>query len=287
MIKNVIKKRDGFSLVELSLVLIIVALIVVGIIGGKALIERGKLSNMKTYTSNFSSRDFNQYLSLWIEPSMPDAYELSSSDVLTVSDQGDSDGFQTDFYASSASASPTYTEGAINGFPAWEFDGVDDCLVENTGVARFTSRAHTIFFVALRTDDSDGGVFGVNNSDTHYVENFTFLGTTGIRLQTSTIGSPTLWSNSSLEDTVVVGAFTYDGTNISFYSNGTQRYSNAAGGSILTGRTLSIGCLKYISGTLYYPFKGYIGEVLVYEKALNAYERGEVEDYLMTKWKVN
>lgn len=182
--------QKAFSLIEISIVLIIIGLLVYGATSGKALINRARIIKMRDYTKSFSSLSVNKNLAFWIESSMPDAYETASDGTIAIIDKAIFDGARTDVTSRYSSESPTYTENAINKLPAFYFDGNDDCI-NNNDMAQISSKPHTIFFIAKQTntDNNDDLIYSFSNPTTPtFTEAINFKNNNSIRLQNGHIG---------------------------------------------------------------------------------------------------
>jgi len=270
--------QKAFSLLEIAVIFVIIGLIAYGIMFGNAVVDRARVIKMRDQTKSFSSSSFNKNLAFWIEPSMPNAYKVSDSGIITVTDRAVFDGKKTDVEAPSSAGSPVYTSGVINGLPAFYFDGTNDYL-QNDSVGILTSKVHTVFFVILADSvASSDTVYGFNNgsSDIEVMN----ANASSITVTTSG-GSPVLYSGT-VGNLALVGAFTTNGSTFTFYKNGTSSYSSS--NSTLPAFSNSFYVGREAGGDY---FKGYIGELLIYDKALSNSERQEVETYLMAKWKIS
>ncbi len=159
---------------------------------------------------------------------------------------------------------PTYVQNAINGLPAVKFSD----SVRTRMAANKAATAQTVFIVAKTT--SYGGLDGIWGRN---------LGDHGIRA--SALGT---WQHPGNE-----GEFTQFG---SIYINGVAGNTfkpadpyilTAVRGTPDTGSAQAIGDY-WNSGTYQRYFRGYIGEVLVYNRTLSVAERQAVEAYLTDKW---
>jgi hypothetical protein len=269
--------QKAFTLVEISIILVIIGLMAYGIMSGNTIINRARVIKMRDQTKSFSSLSFNKDLVFWIESSMPKAYEISDGGVITVNDRAVFDGASNDAVAPSSAGSPTYTEDVINSLPAFYFDGSSDYLSVNT-VSFYSQLFHTVFFVILADSAaSSDAIYGFNNgsSDIEVME----ANSSSITVTTSG-GSTTLYSGT-VGGNAVVGAFTTNGSTFTFYKDGTSSYNSANTSLPAYSNAFYVG--RETGGDY---FKGYIGEILIYQKALSSSERQEVEEYLMGKWKI-
>ncbi|MDD2600378.1 MAG: hypothetical protein PHO37_14345, partial [Kiritimatiellae bacterium] len=213
---------------------------------------------------------------LWLRPSkVPKiaglSYQLDAGNPDTITLNGtqvsawrDASGTGVEFTQTAGAMQPSYTKNAINGLPALKFrDNTRNRLAANT-----TAAAQTVFILAQTT--SFGGFDGIwGNSGSDY----------GIR--GSALGT---WQhNADGNDFTFNGAMYINGISGSTY-NSAQPY-------ILTAVRATPGVKQvhalgdyWSSGTYQRYFRGFVGEVLVYDRALSAAERATVESYLSAKW---
>jgi hypothetical protein len=69
-----------------------------------------------------------------------------------------------------------------------------------------------------------------------------------------------------------------------YYQNGTSLATSADVASLLDYQGSAIG--RMVDGSSYY-YQGYIGEIIIFNRALSAEKRGDVESYLSDKWRID
>ncbi len=201
------------------------------------------------------------------------AYQLDAVNPATITLNGtkvsawrDSSAAGVNFSQGTVAQQPEYVKNAINGLPAVRFS--DSARNRMTGSKAAT--AQTVFIVARTT--SFGGLDGIwGRSGTDY----------GIRGKS--LGAWQDRTNGGND-----GDFTFSGD---LYIDGVLRNTYyPAQPYILTAtrnapdtNTHAIGDY-WNNGTYLRYFRGYVGEVLVYNRALSAAERAAVENYLKEKW---
>lgn len=112
----------------------------------------------------------------------------------------------------------------------------------------------------------DYGYWGVNNDR--------------IRLRSGTTNAYTP-ANSISQNTWHINTISYNGTNTTVWSDGVQLVQSTAncfGWAI--DNNFDLGAADYIGRS----FQGYLGEVIIFSKALNTVERMIVENYLVAKY---
>ncbi len=185
----------------------------------------------------------------------------------SVSAWNDSSGHGVAFTQPTAANQPTYNATGINGLGAVAFDGGFQKLVSST-----TTATQTVFFVNQVAGYSNlNGIFGQDNGDF------------GIRLN-----NPTAWQNgagnANNNDFSSGGAMSINGLPVT--GNGTfaasQPHILEAVSSGVGNFTAGLG--QYFSNAGQRAYNGQIGEVLVYNGVLSAYDQQAVNSYLTNKW---
>lgn len=166
-----------------------------------------------------------------------------------------------------SSQQPTLVTGAMNGLPVLRFDGADDGLVLQNRI----TTARTVF-MALK--DASSPVDGAERS---------FIGDT-IVLADFRPGQTTWWRTQN--PPVGNGATRINGLLLSGFT--TPRTKQPAVLSVVTTANASLGAIgrQIMAGAGGGPYLGDIAEVLAYDRALDAGERREVENYLMSRYAI-
>jgi prepilin-type N-terminal cleavage/methylation domain-containing protein len=146
-IKN--SKKLGFSLIELSIVILVIGILVLGITKGSAIISKAKIGSARSLT-NSSPASVTPDLVAWYEPSMKSSFlESEAFDATAISTWYDnSPNKNLNASQSSSSLKPLYYESVINNLPAVRFAGTDDIMTFNAN--SFLSSDYTVFVVEQR-----------------------------------------------------------------------------------------------------------------------------------------
>jgi len=183
--------------------------------------------------------------------------------------------------ATYVTAPPPLVSSAINGLSALSFTGTEKL----TGSISITGTTLSIFSVFTLNSSSGlaGRLISLAASGTiDYANNaYTALqrrvsSQVGIYRNGTEISSPITYSTNTLHTAY------YDGTNEYVYTNGGTVYTNASSGTFSISAYMIGANLGYSSDNQ--PWNGYIGEVIVYNIALSAPQRQQVEGYLAQKW---
>ncbi len=288
------KKSKAFSLLEISVITIIIAILMAGVLQSRNIVKKAKLNNARTLTVSSPVKSIGDIVA-WFEPTLEKSF---------IKEEGIGGGKISTWYdinpnittvANNATQDnevnkPTYTESAINGIPAIRFNSSSSnyLLFDGTSLA---NSPYTVFIVEQRR---------ANNSD-----NFIIAGSNSTDNTNLIIGYST--------DTQLMMSYINNGyyANISGYSNPTPRihsvvfnfstrkyYVNGKELTLISSESYpspsspthafddaALGRIVISGGSSYY--EGDIGEIILLKKALTNEERKSVEHYLSKKWNID
>ena len=147
--KSISKK--AFSLIELSVVLIIISALIVAITKASDLIYDARLASAKTLTANSPIFDISDLI-LWLEPTLKNSFGVEETgDNQTISSWYDSSGNIPNNKMTAAQNTtankPLYKKQGVNNLPSLYFDGVNDFLSITNNNYVSISGSFTIFTV--------------------------------------------------------------------------------------------------------------------------------------------
>lgn len=279
---NLKKHQKAFSLVELSMVILIIGILIAGVSQGIDLYEDFRINTAKTLTLNSRAGRVPDLVS-WIETSMNNSFDdTEEKDGLTISNWHDINPIITpnskkNFTQTTVASRPYYNKNVSNGLPA----------------VKFESGRHLVF---------DGGIL-VNTDFTMFiVERKLSNSTTWIFHGGSAVGNNQVFHSGYRSDT----NFTFD-----FYNNGIDYISNNLAGTKTRIHTLffsKIDGQKYwlnggknpdsndasklnpvstsTTNKLGSSYTGYIFEIIYYNRAIYDNERIDIEKYLSKKYNI-
>ncbi|MBM3579542.1 MAG: prepilin-type N-terminal cleavage/methylation domain-containing protein [Alphaproteobacteria bacterium] len=291
------KKRPNkaFSLVELSIVLLIIGVLIAAIGQGLDLLQDARISAARILTQGSRVNSLNGLI-LWLEPTSENSFTTTEAvDGSTISawkDINPQAKNKNDFTAS-GTAKPTYKTNAINNLPALLFNGTNNYMDSTYTVAMSTGV--TVFAVVKPTTVTDGalhyifsslrptfsaGYFKVNlsgnaNLNIYYTSYSAGLITTSF-LPTANQKYLIEAIDTGTKATIYANKTKYTSSNVST----TENFGIANIAEIGACYDLSMDCPGGRTGY----FNGYIAEIIVFDRGLIEKERLAVESYLAKKW---
>jgi len=300
----------AFSLIEISIVVLIIGLLIAGVTQSSRLINQAKINSAKALTQSSPVSSIDD-LHLWIESTNP--LESFGNENIEDGDTIDLSGSTNDWRDLNPQTSirshltigsaPTYKTDAINGLPAVLFDGSDDYLTSSNYTN--ISSGETTIFAVYRTPSTlaAGSIFSMSSSDGDVVNTqfaVTASTTTGYQLcvETDSICDSGTTDDVSTNTVYVISAvYTQDSddpaeadtvTGLTFFQNGALQTDThtATTGDVMSTNSSNSFELGRDNGTDENYFSGHLGELIIYSRDLKQEERQAVEEYLGKKWRV-
>ncbi len=294
--KNTSKKL-AFSLLELSIALIIISTLMVAVIKGSELINQAKLASARQKTADSVVLKIDG-LVLWFEPTLSDSFlnsEIIDGGAIStwIDSSGNNSLNKFTLTQATSTKQPLYSAKAINGIPALKFDGIDDYL-ENSAF-NFPYNDYQMF-VVFRS---------LNSSTPLDIMSADYSGGHGILLETQargvlrTLHRFPYGTGGGDSFNSASGAFSIDNNYmLSYRRNSTSTPKNSTirlNGSTTLSSTPTIA--SFDSSTLHLVvcslmgsgryFNGYIAEIIIYSRALSTQEEQDVEQYLSDKYQIS
>ncbi len=283
MFNNFSKKffqSTAFSLVEVSVVILIIGIFVSGVVGTKYLYNKAVIASAQSLTQASPIRSTKE-LSLWLETSSEQSLsDLERSDGASLSSWNDISGHRIDVNV--GSSNPTYAN-TINRIPAVRFSGdsngyfnVDGKLLNNSN--------YTIIVVEQRESNSGDNYFIGDSTITASGQNLLL----GYKTDGSVIHSQagtTVADNSNAYSSYVssyssdvprVFVFTSSESGKKTYINGNIAATSSDNSKVTNLSNLYIGK----------GYTGQIGELAIFTKELDYAEIVDISYYLKKKWNI-
>jgi prepilin-type N-terminal cleavage/methylation domain-containing protein len=280
--------KSAFSLIELSIVILIIGILVAGITQASRLVSMMKIQSAKNITTSSPVMAINGLIS-WYEPVLDSSFDVAETDDQSLITNWHDSNLQISEKNNLNSVGvlrPKYKKDCINGLPCVEFSNSQ--YLSSTREISLISNL-TIFLVikfkAVSTGDFDAiimtnGPWITNN--VHFqtlpssspILRFSLLGWTALQLDST----QSLVNNRNYLFTVVDNS-----SSMKYYFDGTLQTQSTIVTVPKRFSTFCIGCWFDGSNRQRY-LDAYIGEIIMYDRALNNEERFDVEKYLARKW---
>ncbi len=278
------KSKLAFSLIELSVVILIIGVLVIGITKGSRIIRASKLQSAQSLT-NSSPVHLMDNMILWLETTLDKSFVASEAVDTPLATNGTITTWKDiNPYAQSpnnpvqtgaANTRPRYIANGINGLPSLNFNGSTNYFTyDGSGLV---GSSFTIFVVERHRTNSTtyfmGGLDQTTNRNLHI-----------------SAGQFDQYSHGNYYDAGTVNfsqrLHSYVlrvGVSREYYRNGVFQTPTCCGNpdydALLSYNGPQIG---RVYTTAY--FNGDLGEIIMFKKALTNAERISVEGYLKTKW---
>lgn len=219
---------------------------------------------------------------LWLDAADSSTFTLSGNTITQWRDKS-SNSYLT---YSTAGRTPTYASNIRNGLNVVQYATGQTSIINNFALGQSMS-----IFLVNTPIDSDGGLFIEHSTDANSFNGFYFQSLTGHNMQIT--GPSTTTRLSAASNVGVPGTWTmlegFNNDNPSGTSNLMSYYRN---GMLLASTAANTGTTTYTSNlflngrnnTNLLSFNLYVGELLIYNRALTPSERFQVERYLANKW---
>jgi len=288
---NTFKCNKAFSLIELSIVILIIGLLVAGVSKGSQIYNKIKLASARSLT-NSSVVNSTKALELWLETTSANSFlEVSPEDNESINNWFDIN-LQSTFknnaeaFNNSQNRRPLYVKNKINGLPVLKFDGIDDCMISSVDIRRLSIPNMTMFLVyerKLPIHNSRGGIIGNDPGWARFfIMNHSAIGGSIV----STGSTPHRFDAMGTADrpqilTYISRVGTTNGSSVAINRNlASTTYTENI--SITEQNLTSIG--SHNSATCDKNDNVEIGEIIIFRRALQNGEVNSIEDYLSQKW---
>lgn len=283
MKKNRPTIRKAFTLVELGIVLVIMAILIAGVMEGASMISASKMLGARSHTAKSSVSKINGLVA-WYETSLQDSFVESETSQATQLSQWNDIGpslntSKNNNLTKTATSNVLYEEDGINSITSVKLDAeTTDSKITLASFYQNSLAQSTVFIVfsplgliptqeTLLDSDTSGSTAKISINAASVV----------IDAGTALSGSTTVTSSESY---ILCASFNSTLSSIYFNDADTKLGSGDAGTNSLSG--LTIGSNK--SGTE--RFNGLISEVIVYDNIVGLQDRRDIFRYLADKYDV-
>lgn len=282
MKKKLLLNNKAFSLIELSIVILIIGILVAGVTQSSRLLSQMRLISARSITLN-SPIPATPNLIAWYESVLDKSFEESQmSDQALLSSWYDINPTTTDKRNSFQTADinkPQFSIDSSSGLPVVKF--VDqDFFIMPDGTIPFGNTPYTIIFVSKINAFCVCGVLGSGIYQSNQSNAFRYDPTAGLFYNYWFYIDLAL-SNASLANKMQIFTFTYNLSLREGFVDGVFKGSIASSNRASSSSNNRIG-MTYTSEYL----NGVIGEIIIFDRALKTDERKAIESYLGKKWRI-
>ena len=275
-------KKSAFSLLELSVSLVVVSLLMAMVSQGIKIVASSRLTTARSLTSKSPVPNISGLIA-WYETSSVDSFKTNEAfDGKQISAWYDispnSIPAKKNALTRVASAAVAYESDGINKIPSLLFNGTNK--IELANFYQGSTSQNTIFIVAnpstITTIILDSSSSGSNSNIGQNSNSFSM--NLGSLVSTGTVTNPIV----NLAKVSYIAAVYFNGSNSKVYFNSS---SIIAGGSTINPGTtpltgISIGANRSNASN----YSGLISEIIIYNRPLQNQERKDVMSYLSKKY---
>ena len=318
------KKNRAFSLIEISVVIVIVMIMIAGLMQASRVIGSMRITTARNVTQS-SAMPWINYIVTWYDATAADAFkENETNDGNKVSLWNGAEIRYSDrinIVQVDDAKKPIFVTNGMYGLPSIKFDGIDDYFAsENLEQAVLTYRSGTVFVVFEPKTTSTTAKRSIFYQPSECGREFDFgygfngqKGNLGLASSSEACGS-TNATTSGIDfvvqnEKIIVSMVIYqlpmtkgEISNIKIFRNGYPEVTSKVNDGY--NSALIESTKKYADGSsrIYVGarktsdsanpssfFEGLLGEMIVFNRSLNNEDRKEIEKYLGKKWgiKVN
>lgn len=279
--------NKAFSLVEISVVILIIGILISGIATGLDLYYDTKINTARSLTKNSPVQRIDGLLT-WIETTSPESF-------VTTPNNNDQIGFIKDlsfkfdkmnFIQTNSDNKPTYNQNGINNLPTLYFDGANDFMLsENSYTSSIFSNSQVTIFTVIK-------YLGANNITAVFLKHELAPYRTGLEINGGKIrfdfpkdsGNALIGINSIFNNNSIVTAIANKISQRIFINSALQASVANTNSINLSSSSLPIYLGRNHLNQFYTKFN--FGELIIYDRALTDKELDSVTKYLSQKWAI-
>lgn len=289
--------KKAFSLIELSIVLVIIGLLVAGITQSSRLVQKFRIRTAQTLTQSSPVNGIKNLVA-WYETTSQASFDSSIDNGVAISSWYDISPSVDKSNATQTTAAnrPVYTENDINSLPTLKFTATSSQFLNlPDGTVPYNNSPYTVFIVAkadkscgtggsncalMSSGDSaasnKGNAFRYNSGSEGNGSGAVQNGWHGVDVATSSsalsINSPHI---ATFHYNKIVRRIIFNGSEQT--TSGTQTINNeATAANNFVGRGIGTSSSAYLDGS--------IAEIIIFNRALMVEEIDSIESYLGKKW---
>jgi prepilin-type N-terminal cleavage/methylation domain-containing protein len=300
------KKSSAFSLIELSIVVLIIGIIIAGVTQSSSLLAKAKLQSAQVLTKS-SPVAGTPGLVAWFEPTLDESFlqgENQEGAAITqwndINPQSSSKYFLVHPWDDGDDVTTYRANSGAGGLPSLYFtNSYSETNYPNLELSRYSNasgncciafsvnpEAVTMFAVYLVPDSQDTALYLINSrySNSKWGEwRYNIEGNRSVYFGVDDGSDQQLESSGTAPQSRVseIASLTSNGYDVNLYINGTSHISDHP--------TEQISSQDYPYGDFYLRASAYFqfSELIIFDRPLKKEERQDIEDYLGKKYSIN
>lgn len=283
--------KKAFSLIELSIVILIIGILIAGVTQGSRLVRQFQLTNAKTLTQSSAVNSIKD-LVLWLEPTMDNSITSATNannpedgDKISAWNDSNSQLSQKINVSQATSGNqPTYVSKGIGNLPTLSFGGAH--FLDNTSSVPIPAgyKQYTIFAVWQTNSSSAVRLIVHQRGPLSCLGDRAGIFITSTNVNGWGCASGDVIASAYSVNTPYNAIYRVDSTqanNVTIYLNGSQTGPTAAALNNIGTSAFAVG---YGDSSSAYYFSGYISEIIVFTRALKSSEISDIRAYLSKKY---
>ena len=303
------KTKQAFSLIEISIVILIIGILVAGVTSGSRLITRMRITSAQNLTKSSPVSTIKDLI-VWVEPTLDESFDqaqVQQSFQITQWNDINPTTSTKYFFVRNQSSQITYETNGISGLPTIRFDGntaiegitnrtgalflsrstlVNDIIPLPTAIARMT------IFVVLQNNLVSGGnvnyAFYNGNANINPQNGWGYFLHFPLNKRTlyfPQAGGSWYQSNNTISRNPEILVVQYGGIGVGslqvFVNGSSEPFPNNNWSSTNPTNFFILG-----NGNGTEIWNGFISEVIIFDRIINTEERKSVESYLAKKYSI-
>ncbi len=277
--------KRAFSLIELSVVILIIGILIAGVTQSSRMISqiRLNLARSQTQSSPVTSIDG---LALWLETTGENSFiAAEAGDGLPITAWYDINPqviVKNHATRATSNANIVYESDAVNSLPGVYFNGIAATTSNLVGNAiASTSNAFSFFLVSRLTENGTTNWRAAFRNGSSWGWAYQKSGLSTLRRDLVFLGVADSYSTTAITTNPELISATYTGTSLALYLNGVNNFTTSIAMISPTSQYI-VGNAGTTAATN--PWMGYLCEIIIFERVLKTEERKSVEAYLGKKW---
>ncbi len=277
--------KKAFSLFEMAMVIVVIALVLSAIAQTDKFILYSSINSAQSLTKSSPVHSISGLVA-WYETSLDESFINSEAKINgAISTWYDINLKSSTSHNATATstAKPTYIINNQARLPILKFNGTSNALNLPDATVPYGNSSYSIFFVSKAYTLHNGGILGSGLSSNNSSNSFRYA-SDGTLL--NYWWSADVSASSYTAGRLYVLSFIYDNSvtgNRKIYINGVSSAGTDGASAAHGGRT-NFNTIGVTNGSEL--LNGEIGEIIIFERALDTNERTAVQNYLAKKWSV-